>query len=67
MNVVKSLIAEKGVEVIELFSKDGDLLSRMFSQIQFGDFVSYYLALLNEIDPTPIYMIDYLKNELSRE
>lgn len=67
MNIVKGLIFEKGVEVIELYSKKGDLLSRMFSQIQFGDFVSYYLALMNGIDPTPIYMIDYLKNELSRE
>lgn len=67
MNIVKGLISEKGVEVIELHSKEGDLLTRIFSQIQLGDFVSYYLALLNGFDPTPIYMIDYLKSELSRE
>jgi hypothetical protein len=30
-----------------------------------GDYVSYYLAILYEINPSPVEIIDYLKKELS--
>lgn len=36
-------------------------LSQMMSLIQFGDYTSYYLALLNQIDPTPVTNIDFIK------
>ncbi|MDD4264010.1 MAG: SIS domain-containing protein [Firmicutes bacterium] len=38
----------------------------MFSLIYFGDFVSWYLAMLNSADPTPVKVIDYLKGELAK-
>ncbi|HPC10495.1 MAG TPA: SIS domain-containing protein [candidate division Zixibacteria bacterium] len=37
----------------------------MLSLVQFGDFVSYYLAILNEVDPTPVKIIDALKKALA--
>ena len=40
-------------------------LSQMMSLILFGDWVSYYLALLYETDPSPVKVIDYLKKRLS--
>ena len=39
----------------------------MVSLIALGDYVSYYLALLNGADPTEIEPIDYLKDALARE
>jgi glucose/mannose-6-phosphate isomerase len=50
-------------EIIDSQSK-GEL-SQMMSLIYLGDWVSCYLAILNEIDPTPIKAIDYLKKRLS--
>jgi glucose/mannose-6-phosphate isomerase len=41
-------------------------LSQMMSLIYLGDWVSYYLAILNETDPTPVKAIDYLKKRLSQ-
>jgi len=38
----------------------------MFSLIYAGDFVSYHLAILNGIDPTPVDRIAFLKKELSK-
>jgi glucose/mannose-6-phosphate isomerase len=38
----------------------------MFSLIYLGDWVSYYLAVLNRVDPTPVKVIDYLKAELAK-
>jgi glucose/mannose-6-phosphate isomerase len=40
-------------------------LSQMMSLVFFGDWVSYYLALLNETDPSPVKVIDYLKKRLA--
>jgi glucose/mannose-6-phosphate isomerase len=66
MDIVKSIVEGQKVEVIELESCGDDLLSRMFSLIQLGDFISFYLAVLNGEDPSPVKVIDYLKNELSK-
>ncbi|MBM3319322.1 MAG: SIS domain-containing protein [Candidatus Eisenbacteria bacterium] len=42
-------------------------LARILSGIYFGDFVSYFLALLHGVDPTPVLSIDRLKLELAAE
>jgi glucose/mannose-6-phosphate isomerase len=67
MEIVKRIIEKLKVEVIEIQSCGENLLSRIFSLIQLGDFVSFYLAVLNGEDPTPVKVIDYLKNELAKE
>lgn len=66
MQIVARIIREKGVEVLEYESSGPNLLARIFSLIQFADFTSLYLALLNKIDPTPVKVIDYLKGELEK-
>jgi len=40
------------------------LLSQVMSLVLFGDYVSYYLAMLYRIDPSPVKAIDYLKGQL---
>jgi len=40
-------------------------LSQMMSLVLLGDWVSYYLALLYETDPSPVRVIDYLKKRLA--
>jgi glucose/mannose-6-phosphate isomerase len=67
MEIVKGIIEKGGVKVSEIESCGETLLSRMFSLIQLGDFVSFYLAILNKEDPTPVKVIDFLKNELAKE
>ena len=41
------------------------VLEQLLWTITLGDFVSLYLALLNNIDPTPVDLIEKLKKELS--
>ena len=65
MNIVKSLIEKQGVEVVDVESSGASSLIRMFSLIQLGDFISYYLAVLNEVDPTPVEVIEALKMMLA--
>jgi glucose/mannose-6-phosphate isomerase len=64
MNIVKDIIKNLDVELVEVHSKGAVRLERMFSLIQIGDFASYYLAVLNEVDPTPVDAIEDLKNAL---
>lgn len=67
MNIVKDIIQNLEVELVEVHSKGAVRLERMFSLIQIGDFTSYYLAVLNEVDPTPVDVINDLKNALEMD
>jgi glucose/mannose-6-phosphate isomerase len=40
-------------------------LGHMMSLVYLGDWVSYYLAMLNGVDPSPVERIAYLKKRLS--
>ena len=60
------IIEKSGAEVIMLEKQNGGRLARVYSLMYIGDFVSYYLAILNNIDPTPVETIDYLKKELGK-
>ncbi|MES0329773.1 MAG: SIS domain-containing protein, partial [Dehalococcoidales bacterium] len=42
-------------------------ITQMMSLVLIGDYVSYYLAILNETDPSPVPTIDFLKAELARQ
>jgi glucose/mannose-6-phosphate isomerase len=35
--------------------------------LHFGDWVSLYLAVENQVDPTPVAVIDFLKGELAKQ
>jgi len=65
MAIVRKMIADLGIPVTEVETAGQSSLARMFSVIQWGDFASYYLAILNGVDPTPIAAIDHLKQELA--
>lgn len=55
--------AEVGYETVDGLGDTA--LSQMMSLVLFGDWVSYYLALLYETDPSPIRVIDQLKKRLA--
>ena len=57
-------IMEQRVDVLELPVKGNSLLARLFYTIAVGDFTSYYLALRERVDPTPVETIEWLKKKL---
>ena len=67
MDITAGIIKKEGVELIEVWSRGEGLLSRIFSLIYIGDFISYYLAILYGIDPTPVDRVTYLKKELAKK
>jgi glucose/mannose-6-phosphate isomerase len=65
MDITESIIKEEARELIEVWSRGEGLLSRIFSLIYIGDFISFYLAILYGVDPTPVDRVTYLKNKLA--
>lgn len=66
MKITSGLIERLKVPVIEIHSEGRSRLARLFSIIYLGDWISLYLALLYGIDPTPVKVIEFLKNKLAR-
>jgi len=59
------IITKAGVSY-ELVEATGESpLAQMMSLVLLGDYVSFYLAILNSVDPTPVASIDYLKSRLA--
>ena len=57
-------VAWDGVEIVECVAEGKTPLARMMSMIILGDLVSIELAKLNDVDPTPVNVIENLKKEL---
>ncbi len=61
------LVTEAGIPVTVVPAEGDDQLARMMSLVIYGDFVSYYTAMLNEVDPTRIPVIAELKGRIATE
>ena len=66
MRITKGIVSEFSSKILEVNSEGKALLARMFSLVYLGDWTSFYLSLLNGVDPTPVRIIDYLKWELTK-
>ena len=66
MKLTAEILSGKGVTVRELEPFGGETVARLFLAVVLGDWVSFYLALLNGADPTDIPEISYLKEQLSK-
>lgn len=59
----KNALTTNSVPVTELDIK-GEKLNKIFSALLLGDHVSYYLALLLEVDPYPVNVIERFKRSM---
>ncbi len=66
MDVTKGIINDLADGVTEIYSGGKSLLARMFSLLYLADWLSFYLAMLNGVDPSPVKKIDFLKEELGK-
>jgi glucose/mannose-6-phosphate isomerase len=66
MDISRQILREYTPHLTEVWSEGKTLLARMFSLLYLGDWVSFYLAMLHRVDPTPVRVIDHLKQELAR-
>jgi glucose/mannose-6-phosphate isomerase len=67
IEATKKIIKKSNIRIIEIEASGENLLSQIFSLIYICDWVSFYLAILNGVDPTPVEKIEYLKEQLKKE
>jgi glucose/mannose-6-phosphate isomerase len=56
-----------GVPSERVEAKGSSPLSQVLTAILYGDYVSYYLAILNGVSPSPVEAIQHLKRKLAGE
>lgn len=66
IKVTSDILKNYDVDSTIVDMPEGDMLYRIFATLQIGCWTSYYLALKYEIDPTPVEMVEELKEKLVR-
>ena len=65
MSVTIDVLEEGGRSPVVLRFSEASRLHNLLTAIMYGDFVSYYLAMLNGKDPLPVESIQELKRRMS--
>jgi len=65
MEITASLLEKNAIPCTKVSADGESELTQVFSQIYFGDYVSYYLAICNGVDPTPVEPIEEFKKALA--
>ena len=62
--IIKEFFDDKQIKYLEINSINGNILSKIVNMIYVTDFASVYHSILNNIDPSPVASIDYVKKRL---
>jgi glucose/mannose-6-phosphate isomerase len=62
--ILKKFFLENKIEYQEIFSVEGNILSKLITLIYLLDYATIYKAVMDNIDPSPVNAIDFIKNEL---
>jgi glucose/mannose-6-phosphate isomerase len=66
IEITKALMQPAGSKLFEVWSQGKSALARMLSTVCIGDFTSVYLAILRNVDPTPVETISLLKQKIKQ-
>ena len=66
MSINKKVISKYTENISEIWSKGNSLIENTLYHINLGDWVSWYLAEMNDVDAIEIDVINFLKGELSK-
>ncbi|MFA5070284.1 MAG: bifunctional phosphoglucose/phosphomannose isomerase [Patescibacteria group bacterium] len=66
-SVTRKILAKKKLEATTLVAKGRDRFSQALWLMLFGGFASFYLAMLNQENPSLIPWVDFLKRELAKK
>ena len=66
-NILKEYFKQNNIDFREVFSVEGNILSKLINLIYFLDYASIYNAIIQKVDPFPIQSIDFIKSKLDDE
>lgn len=62
--ILKEYFKERSIDYREVHSVNGGILSKLINLIYLLDFVTIYHSIINNVDPTPVISIDFIKSKL---
>ena len=65
IEITTELIEDVAGEIMDVYAEGKSCLAKMFSLIQKGDYLSFYLARNYKVDPLPVKRIQELKRRLA--
>jgi glucose/mannose-6-phosphate isomerase len=66
MEICREVFEKKSNPIIDIVAEGASLLEQYYYLIHLTDWISYFLAKENQVDPDPIEAIDFLKGELAK-
>ncbi len=66
MDISKEVIAQYTPNIFEIYSKGNSAIENAYYHIHLGDWISYFIAEIKQVDVTEIKVIDFLKNSLAK-
>lgn len=67
MEICRELFEKKSNPIIDIIGEGASLLEQYYYLIHLTDWISFYLAKENGVEPDPIDAVDHLKNELAKQ
>ena len=64
--VTKQVLEKQGVQYESFVATASTKLMQSFEVLQWGSYVSFYLAIHNQVDPSPIPWVDFFKHALKK-
>ena len=64
--IIKEYLKSKNIDFEEVYSVEGNIISKLVCLIYLLDYTSIYLAVLSKVDPSPVSAIDFVKKRLDR-
>jgi glucose/mannose-6-phosphate isomerase len=64
MELTRQAFMQQGIGTDQFIAPGRTRLEQMWSAIQYGDYLAYYLALAYGVDPTPVDILEDFKNAL---
>ena len=62
--IIKEYFSTKNIDFEEVYSVEGNIISKLVCLIYLLDYTSIYLAVLSKTDPSPVNAIDFVKKKL---
>lgn len=65
-HVTKQVLDKQGISYSTFLSTGRSELLQCFEVLQWGSYVSFYIAMANQVDPSPIPWVDFFKDALKK-
>jgi glucose/mannose-6-phosphate isomerase len=66
IETTRALMESSVPKMVEVWAQGESRLAKMLSTILVGDFTSIYLAMLRNMDPTPVHTVEVMKEKIER-